>query len=194
MAARIKHSMSSGKAGVRARIPIALHGSLAILIVTIGVLGLLHGTWPRRIVESWINIHLLFTLLLCGTLFAQYQSRLMHSPRLLETDVRALSGQLSRTVYLFLYVVLGVRQGIDIIGIFWHGGAADLGSNEVRFRNAGAVRVFDLKDDFQLLLASGLCALVMGRLLAFGIWRRLLGHVRPAPRRASIDESSTGLR
>jgi hypothetical protein len=37
---------------------------MALLVVVLGVVGLVAHSWARQIVESWINIHVLFGLLL----------------------------------------------------------------------------------------------------------------------------------
>src|SRR5271156_4125861 len=107
----------------RQRMLIALCGCAVLLVVVIGVLGLLDGSWLRQMLESWINIHALFGLLLCGLVLARYQWRVRHSPCMLPADIRELSRHLSRIVYLLLYVVIGVRQSIGIISSIWHGSA-----------------------------------------------------------------------
>jgi hypothetical protein len=125
----------------RQRMLIALYGYAALLVVTIGVLRLLDGWWLRQMLESWINIHALFGLLLCGLVLARYQWRVRHSPCMLPTDIRELSRHLSRIVYLLLYIVIGVRQSIGIINSIWHGSAVDFDLFDDRFRNGPDRRV-----------------------------------------------------
>ena len=50
---------------------IAIHWVMALLIVGVGILGLLHDSWPKRTQAFWINIHALLGLLvwLSNTLF-----------------------------------------------------------------------------------------------------------------------------
>src|SRR5271156_1334976 len=88
----------------RQRMLTALYGCAALLVATIGVLGLLDGSWLRQMLESWINIHALFGSLLCGLVLVRYQWRVRHSPCMLPADIRELSRHLSRIVYLLLYV------------------------------------------------------------------------------------------
>jgi cytochrome b561 len=156
----------------RQRILVALYGCAALLVAAIGVLGLLDGSWLRQMLESWINIHALFALLLCSFVLTRYQWRLRHAPRLLPTDIRELSRHLSRIVYLLLYVVIGARQSIGIINSIWHGTAVDFNLFDDRFRNGPDRAGWNPKDDFQLFLATGLFALIMIRLLAFRLWLR----------------------
>jgi cytochrome b561 len=151
---------------------IALYGCMAVLVVAIGELALLGESWPRQMLEAWINIHALFGLLLCGLVLARYHWRIKHAVRMSATDVRELSRQLSRIVYLVLYVVIGVRLSIGIIGGIWHGGAADFNLLDDRLRNGPDYASFNPKDDFQMLLASGLLALIIVRVFAFRLWLR----------------------
>jgi cytochrome b561 len=156
----------------RQRMLIALYGCAALLVATIGVLGLLDDSWLRQTLESWINIHALFGLLLCGLVFARYQWRVRHSPRMLPADIRELSRHLSRIVYLLLYAVIGVRQSISIINSIWHGTAVDFNLFDDRFRNGPDRSGWDPKDDFQLFLATGFFVLMIVRVLAFRLWLR----------------------
>jgi cytochrome b561 len=144
---------------------------MALLIVVVGVLGLVDASRPRQIVESWINIHALFAFLLYGWVLARYQRRIRRSPRLPPTDLRELPRQLSRTVYLLLYAIIGVRQSMGIIHCVTHGGAVDFNLFDERFRNGPDSIAFDPKDDFQVFLATGLFALVVVRALALGLQR-----------------------
>jgi cytochrome b561 len=125
-------------------------------------------------VESWINIHLLFGLLLCGWIMIRYQRRVSQSPSMLPADVRGLSRQMSRIVYCVLYGVIGLKQSINIVSSLWHGGAVDFSLFDASLRHGPDTKVFDLHDDFQLFLASGLVPLVIVRVMAFRLWLRLI--------------------
>jgi cytochrome b561 len=142
------------------------------------------------VVESWINIHLLFGLLLCGWVMIRYQRRVSQSPSLLPADVRGLSRQMSRIVYCVLYGVIGLKQSISIVSSLWHGGAVDFSLFDASLRHAPDTEVFDLHDDFQLFLASGLVPLVIVRVMAFRLWLRLIekspGSKPAAPRESRV--------
>jgi cytochrome b561 len=102
--------------------------------VAIGVLGLQGDSWLRQVLEAWINIHALFGLLLCGLVLARCQWRVERSPRMLTADIRELFRHLSRIVYLFLYVVIGVREVIGMLNSLWHGGPVDFSLFDPRLR------------------------------------------------------------
>jgi cytochrome b561 len=156
----------------RQRTLIALYGCAALLVAAIGVLGLLDGSWLRQMLESWINIHALFGLVLWGLVLARYQWHVNHSPRMQPADIRELSRHLSRIVYLLLYVVVGLRQGIGIMNSIWHGNAVDFNLFDDHFRTGPDRAGWNPKDDFQLFLATGLFVLIFVRVLAFRLWLR----------------------
>lgn len=154
----------------------ALYGCVALITVAIGVLGLQRDAWPRQMLESGINIHALFGLLLCGLVFARCRWRVQHSPRMLPGDIRELSRHLSRIVYLLLYAVIGGRELIGILNNLWHGAPVDFGLLEAHSRQGPEHAGFDPKDDFQLFFVSGLFALLFVRVLAFTVWSRFAGR------------------
>lgn len=153
------------------RVFAALYGCIAMLAVVIGVLGLLGASGPRQALESWINIHALFGLLLCALVLARCRWDVKHSPPMLPAEIRQFSRQLSRTVYLLLYVVIGTRELIAILNSAWHGGPVDFNLFDQRFRGPDYAG-FNPRDDFQLFFASGFVTLIFLRVLTFTLWLR----------------------
>jgi cytochrome b561 len=180
MAAQAKWSLHSLRHSYsRERMLTALYVSTALLAVVFGVFGLLGASWPRQVLESWINIHALFGMLLCGLVLARCRWRVEHSRRMVRADVRELSRHLSRIVYLLLYVVIGARVFIAILNAVWHGGAVDFNPFDGHYRHGAGFEWFNAKDDFQLFFASGLLALVLVRLLAFSLWSHCVEYRIP---------------
>lgn len=172
----------------RDRMLAALFGSIALLAVAVGVLGLLGASWLRQMLDSWINVHVLFGLLLCGLVSVRCRWCVIHSPRMLPTDIRQLSRDLSRVVYLSIYLVIAVREMIGILNGVWLGGVGDFNGPD----HAG----WNPKDDFQLLLASGLFALIFVRVLAYKLWSRSRERaaVSEAPAAIVLEERVEALR
>jgi hypothetical protein len=162
----------------------ALYGCVALITVAIGVLGLQRDAWPRQMLESSVNIHALFGLLLCGLVLARCRWRVQHSPRMLPDDIRELSRHLSRIVYLVLYVVIGSRELIGILNNLRHGGPVDFSPFDAHFRQGPEHAGFDPKDDFQMFFLAGLSALLFVRVLAFTVWSR-------AAQRAAASKAAT---
>jgi cytochrome b561 len=188
MAAQVERSLNTlVHAYSWERMLTVLCGCIALVAVVIGVLGLLGASSLRQMLESWINIHALFGLLLCGLVLARCRWRVMHSPRMIPADICELSRHLSRIVYLLLYVVIGARQIIGILNSAWHGGAVDFNLFDERFRNGPDYAGFNPKDDFQLFVASGLFGLIFVRVLAFGLWLRFAD-------RAAVSKAPAGAR
>lgn len=188
MAAQAERWLNFAHACTRERLLTALYGCTAIVAVVIGVLGLLGASGMRQTLESWINVHVLFGLLLCGLVLARCRWSVKHSPPMLPIDIRQLSRHLSRTVYLLLYVVIGVRESIAILNSVWHGGGVDFNLFDQRFRGPDYAG-FNPKDDFQLFLASGLITLIFVRVLTFTLWLRSVERaaLSKAPTEASAS-------
>jgi hypothetical protein len=161
----------------------ALYGCLTLITVAIGVLGLQGDGWLRQMLESGINIHVLFELLLCGLVLARCRWRIRHSPRMLPHDIRELSRHLSRIVYLLLYVVIASREIVSVLNNLWDRGPVDFNLFDARFRPGPDYAGFDPKDDFQMFLVTGLFALLFVRVLAFA----LSSHEHPAERAQDND-------
>jgi hypothetical protein len=186
MAAQAERSLySPAHTCARERALTALYGCIALVAVAIGVLGLIGTSWPRQMLESWIDIHALFGLLLCGLVFSRCWWRVKHSPRMLPDDIRELSRHLSRIVYLLLYLVVGMRQLLSILNSIWHGGAVDFNLFDERLRNGPDRASWSPKDDFQLFLAAGFSLLLIVRVVAFRLWLRSV-------ERASRSKEATG--
>jgi cytochrome b561 len=171
MAAQAERLLNFAHACTWARVVGALYACIAIVAVVVGVLGLLGDSGPRQMLESWVNIHALFGLLLCGLVLARCQWSVNRSPSMLPTDIRRLCRHLSRTVYLLLYVVIGARELIAILNSVWHGGVVDFNLFDERFRGPDYAGI-NLQDDFQLFLTSGFIALIFLRVLTFTLWLR----------------------
>jgi cytochrome b561 len=142
----------------------ALFLCAATLVAAVGVLGLQGASWLRQLVESWINVHVLFGLLLCGLVMARYQWIIRYSPHLRE-DIRELSRHLSRIVYLMLYVVIGVRLVMSLVSWIWHGGSLDLTALDAGLRNDDDSRLFNSHHDYHMILLSG--GIVLGVVRVF---------------------------
>jgi cytochrome b561 len=166
---RFGHSLDG--ANHRAQVT-SVQWAVAALVVEVGVLGLVQHSWIRQALEVWINIHVLFGVLLWSLVIAVFHSHVKHSPNEPPIDARKLSRHLSRVVYLLLYVVIGVRQIIGLVNCIWQGGAFDFNLFDERLRSGAYHGGFDPKDDFHVFLAFGLSALVLARVLALRIWVR----------------------
>jgi cytochrome b561 len=173
------------QACARQRMFTALYGCIAMGTVAIGVLGLSGDSCSRQVLESYINVHALFALLLCGLARARYRWFVKRSPRMTPVEIRELSRHLSRLAYLFLYVVIGMRELVGILNSLWLGGPVDLNLIDERFRHGPNYGRVSPKDDFQLFFASGLFALIFVRVLVYTRWSR-------CRKRAAVAQAALG--
>jgi hypothetical protein len=136
---------------------VALSCALASLVVVFGVLGLLDQSWVKQTLGSWINVHAMFGVFLCSLVAARFHVRLTSAPRVLQADIRGLSRELSRMVYLFLYLVIGVRQIFGLANWLRPVGELEFGN-------------FAADEDIRAVVAYGVVGLLLIRVLAFGFW------------------------
>ena len=93
----------------------------ALLICTVGIVGLVHDSWPKTVQGSWINLHAVFGLLLWIMVVAQFRQARSGSP-LHGADSRSICRQLSRAVYFLLYILFGASQIIRFAVFLWNRG------------------------------------------------------------------------
>jgi cytochrome b561 len=177
----------------------SLHCILGILVVATGTLGITAHSRVRDAVETRIDIHVLLTMLLCSLVVCRFLAW-VNSVAMHPSEIRTVSRQLSRLVYLLLYLIIGLRIVVCVMDCSIHGIAFDFMMIEPAPRGGGATGSFDSRDDFQALLACGLAALMMIRILALTIhglggWQRMRRRnpvARPYPRhpwRVSVASS-----
>ncbi len=138
---------------------IAFHWASALLVVWVGVLGLLHDSWPRATQSFWINIHALSGLLLFALIVARFWWRMRHPPPKLPVDAGEISRRLSGPVHLLLYALMFVIPIIGVVTFIWHGRVFDFGLFQI---NPGIPRnraIFHPTEDVHGYLAYALFAL-----------------------------------
>jgi cytochrome b561 len=153
----------------------AFHWIMFLLVVVVGVLGLLHDSWPKQTQAFWINVHALCGLLLWLLLLARFQWRIGHVPPSLPPDVGEFSRRLSGPVHLTLYLLMFVIPIIGIITFVWHGRALDLGLFQVHFGVRKNPAVFHPTEDLHGYLAYGLFGLAGIHALA-ALWHHFVRH------------------
>jgi hypothetical protein len=137
---------------------------LTWLVVPSSVLGVLDGSWPGLASGSRAGLHALFGLLLITLVAKRFHGRLQRNTLTSQSDIRELSRELSRLVYLSLYVVIGLRELVGLAEGFWHHEAAQFGG----FADG----------DLQTVIAYGVAGLIFIRVLAFGTWRHATRGLR----------------
>jgi hypothetical protein len=129
---------------------------LAALAVLFGVVGLFEGSWPSHILGQQFVLQAMFGVLLCVLVAVRFHRHWNWVSPAPHFDIRELSRELSRMVYLSLYVVIGLRQIVGFADCSWHGGSVECGT------------VAD--GGLQAVVAYGIAGLLFIRVLAFGTW------------------------
>jgi cytochrome b561 len=162
-----------------------LHWIMAVLIVVVGVLGLLHDSWPRRSQAFWINGHALIGLLVWVLIALRLWWRRTHPPPALLPEVGILPRRLSSAVHLLLYLLVFVTPLVGIVTFIWHGRAFDFGLFRVDFGVHKNRAIFHPTEEIHGYLAYTLFALIGIHLLT-ALWHqfvrrdRLLQRMWPA--------------
>lgn len=155
-------------------VAITLHWLSALFVVVVGVLGLLHDSWPKGTQGFWINIHAVMGLLLWLILITRLSWRLQHPAPALPSDLGQISRRLSGLVHGLLYALMLVIPILGIITFIWHGRVFNLGLFQVDFGIKSNRSIFHPTEDIHGYLAYALFGLA-GLHAAAALWHH---HIR----------------
>jgi cytochrome b561 len=94
--------------------------NFALAVCAVGIAGLARDSWPDLMQEPRINLHAVFGLLLWTKVVVQFRQRAGYLSLMHEADFDSLCRQLSREVYILLYIVFGANQIIGAGASFWN--------------------------------------------------------------------------
>jgi cytochrome b561 len=176
MGTRAKRAAQRGSAVTVTRYngaSMAFHWTMAVLIVVVGVLGLLHDSWPKQTQSFWINLHAILGLSVWVLIVARFWWRSRHSPPELPSEAGELSRRLSYPVHLLLYALIFVIPLVGIVTFIWHGRVFDFGLFRVDFGVRSNRAIFHPTEDIHGYLAYVLFALVGIHALA-ALWHHFV--------------------
>ncbi|MGA2186943.1 MAG: cytochrome b [Steroidobacteraceae bacterium] len=150
---------------------IAFHWIMFALVIVVGVLGLLHDSWPDATQAFWINVHALIGLLLWLTLIARFWWRGRSPPPALPADVGALTRRWSGPLHWALYALMFVTPIVGFVTFIYHGRAFDFGLFQINPGVAKNRAVFHPTEDIHGYLAYALFGLAGIHALA-ALWHR----------------------
>jgi cytochrome b561 len=146
---------------------------MAVLIVVVGVLGLLHDSWPKQSQSFWINLHAILGLSVWVLIVVRIWWRSRHSPPELPSEAGELSRRLSYPVHLLLYALIFVIPLVGIVTFIWHGRVFDFGLFRIDFGVRRNRAIFHPTEDIHGYLAYVLFALVGMHALA-ALWHHFV--------------------
>jgi len=166
---------------------ITFHWAMFALVGIVGVLGLLHDSWPKQTQAFWINVHALIGMLLWLVLLARFGYRLRHAPPRLPSDLGAFSRRLSGPVHLTLYALMFVIPIIGFVTFIYHGRVFHFGLFDLNFGIKKNRAIFEPTEDIHGYLAYALFALAGLHALAalyhhFVLHDGVLARIWPARR------------
>lgn len=152
---------------------ITFHWVMVLLVVIVGVLGLLHDSWPRTTQAFWINIHAMVGLTVWVLAMARLGWRLKHRPPELPTDVGELSRRVSYPTHLLLYALIFIIPPIGIVTFIYHGRIFDFGLFQLNFHVHSNRKIFHPTEDMHGYLAYVLFGLIGLHMLA-ALWHHFI--------------------
>lgn len=154
---------------------IAFHWIMVVLIVAVGVLGLLHDSWPKGTQAFWINIHALVGLTVWVLIMARFVWRLTHKVPPLPPESGELSRRFSNPVHLLMYLLIFITPILGIVTFIWHGRVFDFGLFRVDFAVPKSRAVFHPTEEVHGYLAYTLFTLIGIHVLA-ALWHQFFRH------------------
>ena len=149
------------------------HWAIFVLVVIVGVLGLLHDSWPKQTQAFWINAHALIGILLWLVLLARFGYRLRHAPPPLPAGISPLSRYLANPVHLTLYALLFVIPIIGAVTFLYHGRILRLGFFALDFGIKKDRAIFEPTEDIHGYMAYALFALASLHALV-ALWHQFI--------------------
>lgn len=150
----------------------AFHWGMFVLVVIVGVLGLLHDTWPQQTQSFWINVHAVIGLAMWALLIARLGWRYRHAPPPLPDSVGSFARRFSSPVHWLLYTLLFVTPILGFITFVYHGRVFDFGFVRLNLGIAKNRAIFHPTEDIHGYLAYALFALAGLHALA-ALWHQL---------------------
>jgi cytochrome b561 len=146
---------------------------MAVVVVVVGVLGLLHDSWPKQTQSFWINVHALLGLFLWLLCAGRVWWRSTHTPPDLPPHVGEFSRRWSYPVHVLLYVLLFIIPAVGIVTFIWHGRVFDFGLFKWDPGVAKNRAIFHPTEDLHGYLAYALFALAGIHALA-ALWHHFI--------------------
>jgi cytochrome b561 len=154
---------------------IAFHWTMFVLVVVVGVLGLLHDSWPKTTQAFWINVHAVVGILLWLVLLARVAYRLRHPSPALSAEVGAFSRRFSSPVHLALYALLFLIPIVGFATFVYHGRVFHFGVFDLDVGVKKSRAIFEPTEEIHGYLAYALFALAGLHALA-ALWHGLVLH------------------
>jgi|ERR1700733_2492513 len=154
---------------------IAFHWTMFVLVIIVGVLGLLHDSWPKQTQGFWINAHALIGLLLWCVLVARFWWRTGHAPPALPTSAGWISRHLAGPVHLALYALMFVIPIFGFVTFVYHGRVFDFGLFQLDLGIKKNRAIFGPTEDIHGYLAYALFVLAGLHALA-ALWHQFYLH------------------
>jgi len=156
-------------------VAMALHWLMFLMVVGVGILGLLHDSWPKRSQAFWINLHAAFGVLLWFTLLVRIWWRKRHAPPPLPLEASEWSRRFATAAHAGLYALMFITPIVGAVTFIWHGRVFDFGLFQVDFAVRKNRAIFEPAEDIHGYLAYALFALAGVHAMA-ALWHQFIAR------------------
>ena len=147
-------------------IAIMLHWVVALLIISVGVIGLAFGYGPRAMRPYWLNLHGVVGLVTFVAIIVRVLWRVWHRPPALPAGTGRLVSIASKGFHHLVYVLMIVIPVLGLISYIWHARSFDVGLLRIVPGIAANRAIYHPTQDLHVWLAYGLMAALVIHVLA----------------------------
>ncbi|MHB1205028.1 MAG: cytochrome b, partial [Rhodospirillaceae bacterium] len=109
------------------RVAIALHWSVAVLIVSVGAVGLMFGNLLHGAKSFWLNLHAIAGLGLFALVLLRTFWRLSHRPPVLPPSTGKAAATAAKTLHGLMYGLMLAIPAVGLVSFLWHARVFDFG-------------------------------------------------------------------
>jgi cytochrome b561 len=147
-------------------VAIALHWSIALLIVAAFILGLTVDDFLKAWDQAVVNAHVLIGLAVLTLTAVRIGWRISHKPPLMPNAGNLVLGRMAKLVHFLLYCLMLVVPAIGIPTLFYRGRGIDFGVFEIPPLLSRTPEIFRPLTELQEVGAYALLILALGHVLA----------------------------
>ena len=144
-----------GVVGSNTRSAGARRAAFALTVCAVGTASLLRDAWPKAMNWSYIDLHAAFGGLLCLMVIAQFHAEHLRAVPMSGLRFHAFCREVTRLVFLVLYVLFGVHGLVHWAATLWNNG----------MRGSARPALLQPPESLRDYLAYGVAALLIIRVL-----------------------------
>lgn len=156
-------------------VAMGLHWIIAVLVISVGVLGLLLEAIPRASRLFYINLHTTIGLVMLGLILMRLVWRLAHPAPAADESWSPLVTLASNLAHKALYALMLAVPIVGLVAYVWHGRVFDFGLFKLDFGLGSVKAIYDPAEEIHEFLALSLLGLVGLHILG-ALWHHFVAR------------------